>query len=65
MDTADADVWDDSALVDSWNAALEEYKVGVGHRADFALVRHHRRTDEVGRNTIAYTLKAQPRLRKP
>lgn len=23
------EIWDDSALVDSWNEALEEYKVGL------------------------------------
>jgi hypothetical protein len=23
-----AEIWDDSALVDSWNEAVEEYKVG-------------------------------------
>lgn len=25
------DIWDDSALIDSWNDALEEYKVSVNH----------------------------------
>ena len=24
-----AEIWDDSALVDSWNEALEEYKVRI------------------------------------
>jgi len=28
IDLGDADVWDDSALVASWDAAAEEYKVG-------------------------------------
>jgi hypothetical protein len=28
-----AEIWDDSSLVDSWNDALEEYKVGYGFLA--------------------------------
>lgn len=28
------DMWDDSALVDSWNQALEEYKVSEGERRE-------------------------------
>lgn len=27
MDMTHAEIWDDSALIDSWNEALNEYKV--------------------------------------
>lgn len=27
MNTSQAEIWDDSALIESWNDALEEYKV--------------------------------------
>lgn len=32
IDLNQADMWDDSALVDSWNDALAEYKVRLIHR---------------------------------
>jgi hypothetical protein len=33
-----AEIWDDSALVSSWNEALEEYKVHCGSRDTLAYV---------------------------
>jgi hypothetical protein len=45
-----AEIWDDSALVDSWNEALEEYKVIIhGHMMSESTI------DLFGSITTAYT----------
>lgn len=34
------ELWDDSALIDSWNEALEEYKVGKSEETHEASLTH-------------------------
>lgn len=49
------EMWDDSMLVDSWNQALEEYKVSKG---DVAAERAKPSRLTRPRNTTAYTPRA-------
>lgn len=36
MDLTDAKAWDDSELINTWDEALEEYKVRGSHRLSHA-----------------------------
>lgn len=53
-DLSHEEVWDDSALIDSWNQALDEYKV----EDTFRTMAHLERALSDSRNTTAFMQKA-------
>jgi hypothetical protein len=40
------EIWDDSALIEAWDAAMDEYKVRQSHVSDIPLISHRHSTDQ-------------------
>ena len=54
-DSSQAEIWDDSALVNSWNEALEEYKV----RREKRIGDQARAVQEANRNKHYHSIRAR------